>query len=102
MNGTPTLPALSGNFVLLKADGLQLLLPQQDVGAAEYLDSAPLSHSAIALPVTPGSVQVSDAALCPLSDTSDLWPLVALSCFEIKGRAVPILDTSRLFGLYHG
>jgi hypothetical protein len=41
MNGTSTLPALRGNFVLLKADGLQLLLPQQDVGAAEYLDSAP-------------------------------------------------------------
>jgi hypothetical protein len=41
MNGTPTLPALRGNFVLLKADGLHLLLPQQDVGAAEYLDTAP-------------------------------------------------------------
>jgi hypothetical protein len=35
------LPKLRGNFVLLKADRLQLLLPQQDVGAAEYLDTAP-------------------------------------------------------------
>jgi hypothetical protein len=70
--------------------------------AYQAAPGAALSHGAIALPVTPGSVQVSDAAMCPLPDTSDLWPLLALSCFEIKGRSVPILDTSRLFGLYHG
>jgi CheW-like domain len=63
---------------------------------------APRSHGAIALPVTPGTVKVSDAAMCELPNTSDLWPLLALSCFEIKGLAVPILDTSRLFGMYHG
>ena len=62
----------------------------------------PVRHGAIALPVTPGTVQVSDAARCELPDTSDLWPLLALSCFEIKGLAVPIVDTGRLFGLYHG
>jgi hypothetical protein len=31
---------LRGNFVLLRADTLRLLLPQNEVGAAEYLDSA--------------------------------------------------------------
>jgi hypothetical protein len=31
----------AGNFVMLRADGLRLLLPQQDVGAAEYIDAAP-------------------------------------------------------------
>jgi CheW-like domain len=62
----------------------------------------PVLHGAIALPVTPGTVQVSDAARCELPDTSDLWPQVALSCFEIKGLAVPIVDTGRLFGQYHG
>ncbi len=34
-DGTPT---MRGNFVLLKAGHLQLLLPQDDVGAAEFLD----------------------------------------------------------------
>lgn len=29
--------ALSGNYVMLRADTLRLLLPQQEVGAAEYL-----------------------------------------------------------------
>jgi hypothetical protein len=29
---------MSGNFVLLRADSLRLLLPQQDVGAAEYVE----------------------------------------------------------------
>lgn len=32
---------LKGNFVLLKAGRLQLLLPQHDVGAAEYLSATP-------------------------------------------------------------
>lgn len=37
----PARPAparVSGNFVLLRADSLRLLLPQQDVGAAEYIE----------------------------------------------------------------
>lgn len=29
---------ISGNFVLLRADALRLLLPQQDVGSAEYVE----------------------------------------------------------------
>jgi hypothetical protein len=33
---------LQGNFVVLRADSLRLLLPQEEVGAADYLDSAPL------------------------------------------------------------
>jgi hypothetical protein len=59
-------------------------------------------HGAIALPVLPGSVPVSDAEACALPGDSDLWPRIALSCFEIKGRAVPIVDTGRLFGAYQG
>lgn len=45
MNATAhhSLPALRGNFVLLRAAGLQLLLPQEDVGAAQYLDRAPVA-----------------------------------------------------------
>ena len=43
----PTLTAAStarelrGNFVMLRADALRLLLPQRDVGAALYLDQPP-------------------------------------------------------------
>lgn len=38
---TPPEP-LHGNFVLLRADTLRLLLPQQDVGVIEHLDAPPL------------------------------------------------------------
>lgn len=41
MTATPTPAKLRGNFVLLKADKLQLLLPQEDVGAASHLDAQP-------------------------------------------------------------
>lgn len=35
------LAPLRGNFVLLRADSLRLLLPQEDVGAAEYISGMP-------------------------------------------------------------
>jgi hypothetical protein len=34
----PTVPVIRGNFVLLYADSLRLLVPQEDVGAAEYVE----------------------------------------------------------------
>jgi len=37
---TPPAPR-RGNFVLLRADALWLLLPQQEVGAVEYLEAPP-------------------------------------------------------------
>lgn len=36
-----SLPAASGNFVVLRADALRLLLPQEDVGVAHYLEGEP-------------------------------------------------------------
>jgi hypothetical protein len=41
MTPTQTSPTQRGNFVLLKADSLSLLLPQQEVGAAIYLEGQP-------------------------------------------------------------
>jgi hypothetical protein len=32
---------MTGNFVVLRADSLRLLLPQQEVGAAEYVERSP-------------------------------------------------------------
>jgi hypothetical protein len=41
MTITPDARRLKGNFVLLKAGRLHLLLPQHDIGAAEYLAATP-------------------------------------------------------------
>lgn len=38
--------ALHGNFVMLRADTLRLLLPQREVGAAEHIEGAPRPGSA--------------------------------------------------------
>ncbi|MCM2252773.1 MAG: hypothetical protein NDJ19_10485 [Ramlibacter sp.] len=56
---------LSGNFVLLRADSLRLLLPQQDVGAAQYLEHAPRPAG------EPGLYEVGQG--------DDLRPVIALS-----------------------
>lgn len=42
--------------------------------------------------------EVADSQACELPRDSDLWPWIAVSCFEHEGRAVPVLDTARLFG----
>jgi chemotaxis signal transduction protein len=62
----------------------------------------PIEHGAIALAQLPESVTVSDAAACALPGNSDLWPVIALSCFQHEGQPVPVVDTSKLFGAYHG
>lgn len=62
----------------------------------------PVEYGAISLAVLPQTVTVGDEARCELPTDSDLWPLLALSCFRHEGRAVPILDTARLFATYHG
>ena len=61
----------------------------------------PVRHGALALPALPQTVEVTDDDQCDLPDDSDLWPLLALSCFRYDGRAVPILDGGRLFGSSH-
>ena len=58
----------------------------------------PLAYGAIVLEQLPQTIAVSDDAHCALPDDSELWPLLALSCFRHEEQAVPILDTARLFG----
>ena len=41
LNTQPGGRELRGNFVLLRADTLRILLPQSEVGNAEYLDAVP-------------------------------------------------------------
>ncbi len=57
----------------------------------------PIRYAAIATASLPQTLQISDASQCALPQDSDLWPLIALSCFEHEGRRVPIIDTGRLF-----
>jgi CheW-like domain len=59
-----------------------------------------LEYAAIGLPVLPQTVAVSDTAQCELPTDSDLWPMLALSCFLHEGLPVPILDIKRLFEAY--
>ena len=72
------------------------------VVAYQEAPGMPVQHGAIALPQLPESVVVTDDSACSLPVESDMWPLVALAAFTIDGRTIPILDTSRLFGHFHG
>jgi hypothetical protein len=72
------------------------------VVAYQSVPYAPLEHGAIGLAGLPQTIHVEDSEWCDLPTDGDMWPLLALSCFRHEGRAVPILDTARLFSTYHG
>ena len=57
----------------------------------------PLEYGAVCARSLVQLVEVSDACACELPTDSDLWPWIALACFEHRGRPVPVLDTARLF-----
>ncbi len=62
----------------------------------------PLAYGAIGMSALPQTITVGDEAYCALPGGSRLWPQLALSCFQHDGEAVPVLDSSRLFGAWHG
>lgn len=66
--------------------------------AYQSTPGAPLEYGAVCARLLVRMVEVADSQRCELPRDSDLWPWIALSCFEHEGRAVPVLDTRRLFG----
>ena len=64
--------------------------------AYQAAPGAPLQHHALCATAELADIMVSDDMQCPLPDDSDLWPLIAISCFMHEGRAVPVLDPARL------
>jgi hypothetical protein len=58
----------------------------------------PLRYGAVCAPWLVRMVDVVDSQQCELPDDSDLWPWISLACFDHEGRAVPVLDTGRVFG----
>ncbi|MDO5691446.1 MAG: chemotaxis protein CheW [Pseudomonadota bacterium] len=72
------------------------------VTAYQAAPGAEIQHGAIALPRLPQFTTVTDNDACPLPTDSDVWPLLAMSCFHSGEHQIPIIDTGRLFTLYHG
>ncbi|HSV52352.1 MAG TPA: hypothetical protein VLJ57_09565 [Burkholderiaceae bacterium] len=74
-------PAFSGNYILLRADTLRLLLPQHEVGAAEYLEAVPGPGE------TPGLLRHRDAPgerqFAALSAQMTLLPLCPADRFVV-------------------
>lgn len=60
------------------------------------------AFGALGLPVMPQTVSITNADACGLPVRSDLWPYIAMSCVSFRGAVIPIVDTDRLFGSYHG
>ena len=61
----------------------------------------PLEYGALCAPSLVRIIEVSDSQQCALTNDSDLWPWISLSCFLYEGLVVPVLDTGRLFAQPH-
>lgn len=63
---------------------------------AKQLD---IRYGAVATMNVPESIYVSDDDFCGLANDSylEVWREVSISCFAHKGRAVPVIDTDKLF-----
>ena len=92
------LPLLDLN-TLLRAypDGGQAPIGHVLVLAYQSAPGRPVEYGAVCARLLVRMIEVADSQQCDLPGDSDLWPWIALSCFEFEGRAVPVLDTARLF-----
>jgi hypothetical protein len=61
----------------------------------------PMEFGAIGLNALPKTILVGDEAQCSFPDDRKIWQFLALSCFQLEGQAIPILDSSKLFSSYH-
>jgi hypothetical protein len=66
--------------------------------AYQIAPGQPLQYGAVCAPWLVRMIEVADSQQCELPADSDLWPWVSLACFDYEGHAVPVLDTSRIFG----
>lgn len=65
-------------------------------------DDGTPGYGALALLTLPTMIDVSNDSFCALPSNSDIWPSIAISCFQHAGITVPILDAKRLFSQFHG
>jgi chemotaxis signal transduction protein len=56
-----------------------------------------VEHGAVLAPSLIQMIEVMDSQQCELPADIQMLPRLALSCFEYEGRAVPVLDTGRIF-----
>lgn len=72
------------------------------VVAYQRTPGAPLEHGAIGIAQPPQLVMLVEPVACDWPEGDGLWQQLSLSCFKHAGQPVPILDTAKLFGRFHG
>ncbi len=71
---------------------LHVLVVAYQTGAGQAL-----AYGALCAPFLVRMVEVIDRQQCPLPEDRPSWREVSVSCFSEQGKAVPVLDLSRVF-----
>lgn len=97
------LPLLDLNVLLHAVGGEQCAATPRFALIVAYQPAphAPLQYGAIGLVSMPQTIAVSDESQCALPEDGARWPHFALSCFQYGDRAIPIVDTARVFAVSH-
>jgi len=64
--------------------------------ACQRSQGSTVEYAALRLAAPPVRINVEDDQACHLPESGERWSDIALSCFDHKGKSVPILDTWRL------
>ncbi len=99
------IPWQDGQVPLLDLNALLLACPPSTAAplghalvlAWQAAPGAPLEYGAVCARSLVQLIDVSDGQACELPSDSDLWPWIAIACFEHGGAPVPVVDTARLF-----
>lgn len=65
--------------------------------AYQFAPGEALHHGALVVRAPPREALVSDAMACPLPDDLGALQRWACACFSLEGKAIPIVDVTRLF-----
>lgn len=67
------------------------------VVAYQAAPGRPIDYGALCAPWLVRMVEVADDQQCPLPADQAVWPALAISCFQHRGHATPVLDPARIF-----
>jgi len=81
------------------SEGIEKIADTIYFGIVRYRSNAstPQRFGALKMSDMPKRVPVDDEMACDLPDSLQHWRPLIVSCFELEGRPVPVLDLAKLF-----
>jgi chemotaxis signal transduction protein len=91
------LPVLEVSRLLKDKKTIPITNPVVGIAVYQNDPTEPIRYSGLHLATVPQNIYVSDDQACDLPANQDFWDPLALSCFFLDDKAIPIIDLAYLF-----